>query len=1148
MMHQKQISSRSIFSNFMHTQDCMPRNILTLSDLRTSFLSEDNAGRQMMYRRAIPVRDRQIVSIKGNDNHTQRGYGLQYYLHGTVFPLAYANARSDTGNYGGRDPAASVFNEIGEYQNMGSMFLSNIAESFQEAYSKLLALDKGNKWYLKEYTGTLYATLHLWKASLDHMNENFRLKPNNVQLLFRLMQSDIGVRLTFLVNAIGTAPNGIGLTNIVKNFGGHIMRKAQRTSAQFETKNAKAWGTGADCTTAKFIEIISPENNGCPSTIPHSNCGKPDDFRKTTEAGTWYLLTQTYDQSGKPLPKQAELPPTMYCNEMPVTDSRSGGNVVNMHAKLCSIIPRNTEVAQAGKRTLTHKNEKTGNHEGVEQFLVWFLYIILICQNLESNNAMEHTLNAVCTTVPAGAVDNDDGNTAADSFKSCGHNDMGDSCKYTVKKNDKTVDFCKRLFAYCARAVCISVSGMQWRGWLPDSPALAESMVFDMLANYVYMHTSIQTQDARLTAQRGRETQKAQARLPPTALYMHAANALLQRNVKTMTWSEITCHAALNFMADPAPLELIPLFLGTMIENTFDWGFWLVLGLFAEFFETPYLDVQEAENLFADAKYVVPDAASKATRKWLSGFGIGGHTTGKVRGELLFKIENGESIQNSALYITTKWDSDMAVSSSKLAFNMPSFNGGGGAGGGGGGGGGGFSRDSHGASNSALTASVSWKMTEHIGAVMYAKYEKKLNSACNINSPEDLAIMLYRYMDAPVCYPKFGKVPCGNGFQSWDGILKGLGCDSHHVAEGQHEDSDKFVDGLHDSMRQYISQDNYSYNVPPWTFNNRGGSVFSFGVEPRFLILARAIIGTKPLISQTSVQSIFDHFVLQTVKNRIPATVYPYCTLFTGMPDINGNGLSMQKIDEEEMYRDRPSTLLRSLPCASIKDMSAASIPGISPNGTMVEDMAVLNKFQRICQMVDMNFDALHLDDLAPPQLPFYTWVYLELVQKTDSLDQSKFDASKARYKKTCIYIDPKNNKITRFISTATFARTRDRDQIDLADPDANKMRSQNKVFRDITDTVMPLKKGFFRYAPIYNRAGTLVYVDGVGYLVLVPWRVEDTHMPAGQYPTWLKSVYLNPQNMCYLAVSEGLDLHETSSYIQNLQTHSFEVLIFHTH
>ena len=111
--------------------------------------------------------------------------------------------------------------------------------------------------------------------------------------------------------------------------------------------------------------------------------------------------------------------------------------------------------------------------------------------------------------------------------------------------------------------------------------------------------------------------------------------------------------------------------------------------------------------------------------------------------------------------------------------------------------------------------------------------------------------------------------------------------------------------------------DNYSYNIAPWTFNKRSGSVFSFGIEPCFLILARAIIGTKPLISQTLVQSIFDHFVLQTVKHRIPATVYPYCTLFTRMPDIDGNGLSMQTIDEEEMYHDSPSTLLRSLPCAS---------------------------------------------------------------------------------------------------------------------------------------------------------------------------------------------------------------------------------------
>jgi len=174
----KQISSRSIFSTFMHAQDCMPCNILTLSDLRMLFLTEDDACCQMMYRRATLVCDKQILSIMGIANHTQRGYGLQYYLHGTVYPLAYTNARSDTGNYGGRDPASSVHNEIGEHQNMGSSYLSSIAEGFHEAYAKVLLRDKGSKWHFKDYPGTLYATLHLWKASLNHMNENFRLKPS----------------------------------------------------------------------------------------------------------------------------------------------------------------------------------------------------------------------------------------------------------------------------------------------------------------------------------------------------------------------------------------------------------------------------------------------------------------------------------------------------------------------------------------------------------------------------------------------------------------------------------------------------------------------------------------------------------------------------------------------------------------------------------------------------------------------------------------------------------------------------------------------------------------------------------------------------------------------------------------------------------
>jgi len=140
------------------------------------------------------------------------------------------------------------------------------------------------------------------------------------------------------------------------------------------------------------------------------------------------------------------------------------------------------------------------------------------------------------------------------------------------------------------------------------------------------------------------------------------------------------------------------------------------------------------------------------------------------------------------------------------------------------------------------------------------------------------------------------------------------------------------------------------------------------------------------------------------------------------------------------------------------------------------------------------------------------------------------------------LYIDPKKNKITRFLSAFSFTRVRDCEQIEILNAEANKMRSQTKVFRTITDAVMPVKNGFIRYAPIYNRAGTLVHVPGVGYLVLTPWTTQQTNMPDAQYPSWLESVFLNPESMCYLTVSEGIDLRETLSDIANHQTHQLEV------
>jgi len=139
-------------------------------------------------------------------------------------------------------------------------------------------------------------------------------------------------------------------------------------------------------------------------------------------------------------------------------------------------------VDQAGKHTLTVKNEETGNHEGAEQRLVWFMGLLLKCQNIESDNAMEHSLDVVCQPVASGSVDIEDGNAGADLHKSCGYNNMGDSCKYTVKKNDPAVDMCKRLFAFDARAVaiaraCSGGAGYQTRQRLPKPWCLTCSQI-----------------------------------------------------------------------------------------------------------------------------------------------------------------------------------------------------------------------------------------------------------------------------------------------------------------------------------------------------------------------------------------------------------------------------------------------------------------------------------------------------------------------------------------------------------------------------------------------------------------------------------------------------------------------------------------------
>jgi len=155
------------------------------------------------------------------------------------------------------------------------------------------------------------------------------------------------------------------------------------------------------------------------------------------------------------------------------------------------------------------------------------------------------------------------------------------------------------------------------------------------------------------------------------------------------------------------------------------------------------------------------------------------------------------------------------------------------------------------------------------------------------------------------------------------------------------------------------------------TFINREVSIYSFGVEPCLLIYVRSMIAQPPVVSQNSIQSIFDHFIKETVILRLYSTLYPYTTIFTGMPDPDTMGLSLQVLDTKKVYAMRPTTLVRALSCDCVKEMVGAGISGLI-GGQMIEDIACLNKCLRLAEILDMPYKDLHLVDITTPALPFY--------------------------------------------------------------------------------------------------------------------------------------------------------------------------------
>jgi len=121
-------------------------------------------------------------------------------------------------------------------------------------------------------------------------------------------------------------------------------------------------------------------------------------------------------------------------------------------------------------------------------------------------------------------------------------------------------------------------------------------------------------------------------------------------------------------------------------------------------------------------------------------------------------------------------------------------------------------------------------------------------------------------------------------------------------------------------------------------------------------------------------------------------------------------------IEYEKVYASRPTTLLRALPSACVKEMAGSRISGITSE-EMMKDIDILKKYRRMATILDIEYKYLYLNDIAPLALPFLKWIYIETVQKPNTINHSQYNASRSPYQKTARFIITKTKTFVKYKS-----------------------------------------------------------------------------------------------------------------------------------
>ena len=945
--HTAGLADSGLYASFMETDSALDPAVRTVEDFRLSLLRETSTATGMIYGRAECFYRAQMRSIAFETDVTRRLRAWSAYLLTVAQPLARTYAAVDSGRFGGRDGRINVFFRLGDLRQHKEGLACRLAGVFRDGIRGMYDEMAGDeRWCLGRHRGTLLEPLIALNAVMAWRNGFMCLKKNNLELFFRLVVSGLSFKLSHNKCVIPQAPNHIGTTLWVLDFMGRVL--VDHKDGKRQGTQVKTWGCGVDKVEAEYELADHPKTYAASAGLENlAEYPELRDTRNSSDLG----LQKTHSVAGQSETLRS-VPDRYFCTEI---KSNMGSNATGRteYGKFCDMMARQTRSGAAPSRTTCVK-DALGNIVPQTEYGAAYMELLLASSNQETRRDCVHTFAAVVTRCFSGALDTVDSGTSGGA---AGAVDLGVGSRFVNQPLDDKVHNGSGWFFLATMAVAQVTASIQMRGLLAVTPTVMDRAVMETLYQLVGhpAHLPYIAPEAGCVSQWSREKEKVESVMPALGLLLHASNAFLKHDPEAlggMKFAEFVHDCTVNWLAAPVPVEILPELHVRLLNQTMDWCFWLLMGIFIDFFQVPTVDAGCLEAFFDGSTTTLPARDADKIRTWLGLQCMLDTDPAAAAGMSL--------VRQSCMFITTpadpNGDSDanslclVNVASTRLGEDTP----------------------------------VLKRACDKFAAKLHARYGARLKNSCNIHNAAALSVMLWRYANRGMPKDRFGAV-CTTGkrgWESWHALQRAL---SPHAAGPSA--SAKVLDGHASNVQGEVAGASHAlYAAPALVCELHEGNEWSFGVEPRFLLWAAAIFGGGNPISQPTLQRVPVHWTQRVFSHRIPASVYPYGVLFGSVPSVQQDGLTVAPL---AAAATRPHTMTRSLPQTAVEENNPRMLQAVV-DGRMPEDYMLVEAQERLARIVACDaygaddYQVASLPELSLAALPPQRWVHFVVRRDTE--------------------------------------------------------------------------------------------------------------------------------------------------------------------